>query len=110
MSLSTSPLVVAAGVPTLIPFDTRSPFVTSGMRVGTPAATTRGLVESDMEQLVAWMDEAIINHNDDTALEKIGSAVMAHTNKYPQTQSDTNTSALSWASCQTSLSRASPRW
>ena len=53
------------------------------MRVGTPAATTRGLVESDMEQLVAWMDEAIINHNDDAALEKIGSAVMAHMNKFP---------------------------
>ena len=39
----------------MVPFDTRSPFVTSGMRVGTPAVTTRGLVESDMEQLVAWM-------------------------------------------------------
>ena len=67
----------------MVPFDARSPFVTSGMRVGTPAATTRGLVESDMEQLVAWMDEAIINHNDDAALEKIGSAVMAHMNKFP---------------------------
>ena len=67
----------------MVPFDTRSPFVTSGMRVGTPAVTTRGLVESDMEQLVAWMDEAIINHNDDAALEKIGSAVMAHMNKFP---------------------------
>ena len=49
----------------MVPFDTRSPFVTSGIRVGTPAVTTRGLVESDMEQLVDWMDEAIRNHEDD---------------------------------------------
>ena len=37
----------------------RSPFVTSGMRVGTPAVTTRGLVESDMVQLVEWMDAVL---------------------------------------------------
>ena len=67
----------------MVPFDTRSPFVTSGMRVGTPAVTTRGLVESDMVQLVEWMDEAIRNHNDDAALERIGGAVMEHMNKFP---------------------------
>ena len=39
----------------MVPFDTRSPFVTSGIRVGTPAVTTRGMVESDMDQLVEWM-------------------------------------------------------
>ena len=67
----------------MVPFDTRSPFVTSGMRVGTPAVTTRGLVESDMVQLVEWMDEAIRNQNDDAALERIGGAVMEHMNKFP---------------------------
>lgn len=67
----------------MVPFDTRSPFVTSGMRVGTPAVTTRGLVESDMEDLVAWMDEAIRNCEDDTVLEKIGQEVKAKMSTYP---------------------------
>lgn len=67
----------------MVPFDTRSPFVTSGMRVGTPAVTTRGLVESDMEQLVAWMDEAIVNHEDDAVLEKIGMEVRAKMSTFP---------------------------
>ena len=67
----------------MVPFDTRSPFVTSGMRVGTPAVTTRGLVESDMEDLVAWMDEAISNYEDESVLEKIGAAVKAKMSKYP---------------------------
>ena len=68
----------------MVPFDTRSPFVTSGIRVGTPAVTTRGLVDSDMEQLVDWMDEAIRNHEDDSALERIGGAVMEHMLKFPR--------------------------
>ncbi len=67
----------------MVPFDTRSPFVTSGMRVGTPAVTTRGLVESDMEDLVAWMDEAIRNCEDDSVLEKIGKEVKAKMSTYP---------------------------
>ena len=67
----------------MVPFDTRSPFVTSGMRVGTPAVTTRGLVESDMEDLVAWMDEAIRNCEDDSVLEKIGQEVKAKMSTYP---------------------------
>jgi glycine hydroxymethyltransferase len=67
----------------MVPFDTRSPFVTSGMRVGTPAVTTRGLVESDMGQLVEWMDEAIRNHDNDAALHKIGGAVKAHLKTFP---------------------------
>lgn len=67
----------------MVPFDTRSPFVTSGIRVGTPAVTTRGLVESDMEQLVDWMDEAIRNHEDDSALERIGGVVMDYMLKFP---------------------------
>ena len=67
----------------MVPFDTRSPFVTSGMRVGTPAVTTRGLVESDMEQLVAWMDEAIMNHEDESILAKIGNEVKAKMSTFP---------------------------
>ena len=67
----------------MVPFDKRSPFVTSGMRVGTPAVTTRGLVESDMELLVAWMDEAIMHHEDETVLEKIGKEVKAKMSTFP---------------------------
>ena len=67
----------------MVPFDTKSPFVTSGMRVGTPAVTTRGLVESDMEQLVVWMDEAIQSHADDAALSRIGSEVQSFMKQYP---------------------------
>ena len=53
----------------MVPFDDRSPMVTSGMRVGTPAMTTRGLNESDMERIVVYIDEVLMNHDDD---RKIG--------------------------------------
>jgi len=65
----------------MVPFDTQSPFVTSGIRVGTPAITTRGMKESDMETIVALIDDVINNHGDDTKLEAIGqkvNALMSH--------------------------------
>ena len=43
----------------MVPFDTRSPFITSGIRVGTPAMTSRGLREADMHQIVDWMDQIL---------------------------------------------------
>ncbi len=55
----------------MVPFDDKSPFVTSGIRVGTPAVTTRGLVESHMMIVVDLIDEVINNHNDDSVLESI---------------------------------------
>ena len=67
----------------MVPFDTRSPFVTSGIRVGTPAVTTRGMVESDMEQLVAWMDEVIMNAEDEATITKVGDAVKARMSQLP---------------------------
>lgn len=48
----------------LVPFDTRSPFITSGIRLGTPAITTRGLKETDCLQVVDWIDQVISNPND----------------------------------------------
>ncbi len=55
----------------MVPFDTQSPFVTSGIRVGTPAVTTRGLVEADMQQVVKFIDQAIMNYQDEAILEQI---------------------------------------
>ncbi|MDB4094069.1 serine hydroxymethyltransferase [Flavobacteriaceae bacterium] len=65
----------------MVPFDTQSPFVTSGIRVGTPAITTRGLVESDMEMIVDLIDEVLNNHENDAKLEAISekvNAMMSH--------------------------------
>jgi glycine hydroxymethyltransferase len=59
----------------MVPFDDKSPFVTSGIRIGTPAITTRGLKENDMETVVSYIDEAIMNHDNATALEEIAEKV-----------------------------------
>ena len=61
----------------MVPFDDKSPFVTSGIRVGTPAVTTRGLQAEDMQQVVDFIDEAIQNHDNDEALAAIGERVEA---------------------------------
>lgn len=55
----------------MVPFDDKSPFVTSGIRIGTPAITTRGLVEADMQLVVDLVDEVIMNFNDSERLELI---------------------------------------
>ena len=59
----------------MVPFDDKSPFVTSGIRVGTPAVTTRGLKESDMETIVDLIDEVLQNYTDEAKLEAIGDKV-----------------------------------
>ncbi|MDX5326226.1 MAG: serine hydroxymethyltransferase [Bacteroidota bacterium] len=59
----------------MVPFDDKSPFVTSGIRVGTAAITTRGLVEADMEIVVEWIDQAINHHDDDQKLSNIAAEV-----------------------------------
>ncbi|NMH28891.1 serine hydroxymethyltransferase [Flavobacterium silvaticum] len=59
----------------MVPFDDKSPFVTSGIRIGTPAITTRGLVESDMETVVDLIDRVLMNINDDAIIEEIGEEV-----------------------------------
>ncbi len=59
----------------MVPFDTESPFVTSGIRVGTPAITTRGLKETDMAYVVDLIDEVINNHTNETVLEGVAQKV-----------------------------------
>jgi len=59
----------------MVPFDDKSPFITSGIRVGTAAVTTRGLVEQDMISIVDYIDKAILNKDDEEALNEIASSV-----------------------------------
>ncbi|MEZ4794994.1 MAG: serine hydroxymethyltransferase [Flavobacteriaceae bacterium] len=59
----------------MVPFDDQSPFITSGIRVGTAAVTTRGLMETDMVHVVDFMDEVIQNHQNETVLEAIAGKV-----------------------------------
>lgn len=59
----------------MVPFDDKSPFVTSGIRVGTAAITTRGLVEADMETIVDLMDRVIQDHTNEELLEQIADEV-----------------------------------
>lgn len=55
----------------MVPFDDKSAFITSGIRLGTPAITTRGMKEADMQQIVEWIDKALMNHEDETILAQI---------------------------------------
>ena len=59
----------------MVPFDDKSPFVTSGIRVGTPAITTRGMVENDMEAIVDLIDRVLSNAANDELLEEIADEV-----------------------------------
>jgi glycine hydroxymethyltransferase len=59
----------------MVPFDDKSPFVTSGIRVGTAAITTRGLVEEDMETIVALIDKVLSDHTNEDIIEEVAEEV-----------------------------------
>ena len=59
----------------MVPFDDKSPFVTSGIRVGTAAITTRGLVEEDMETIVALIDKVLSDHTNEDVIEEVANEV-----------------------------------
>ncbi|WP_163398765.1 serine hydroxymethyltransferase [Flavobacterium fluviatile] len=59
----------------MVPFDDKSPFVTSGIRVGTAAITTRGLVEKDMETIVALIDKVLTDHTNEALIEEVANEV-----------------------------------
>jgi glycine hydroxymethyltransferase len=67
----------------MVPFDDKSPFVTSGIRIGTPAVTTRGMKEADMEQIVEWIDQLLQHPDDETGIAKIRKAVNDYMTKFP---------------------------
>ncbi len=59
----------------MVPFDDKSPFVTSGIRIGTAAVTTRGLVEGDMHEIANFIDKAIQHHDNDEVLQNVAASV-----------------------------------
>ncbi|MDD4294832.1 MAG: serine hydroxymethyltransferase [Candidatus Omnitrophica bacterium] len=67
----------------LIPYDTKSAFITSGIRIGTPAITARGMKEPEMKQIAELIDSAVEFKNDNSKLAEIKTKVLALTEKFP---------------------------
>jgi glycine hydroxymethyltransferase len=66
-----------------IPFDTQSPFKAGGVRLGTPAVTTRGMKEAEMRQIASFIDEVLTSKGDATVTESVKAKVAALTAKFP---------------------------
>ena len=66
-----------------VPFETRSPFVTSGIRLGTPALTTRGMQEKDMVKVGQWIDAVLKNLNNETRILEISKEVNNFARDFP---------------------------
>jgi len=66
-----------------VPFETRSPFVTSGIRLGTPAITTRGMKETDMVKIAELIDRALMNHDQETIINEIKQEVNTWMKQFP---------------------------
>jgi glycine hydroxymethyltransferase len=67
----------------MVPFDDKSPFVTSGIRIGTPAVTTRGMKESDMVKIVEWIDRLIMAPDDEIIIAAVRSEVTVFAKTFP---------------------------
>jgi glycine hydroxymethyltransferase len=70
----------------MIPFDPEKPFVTSGVRIGTPAVTTRGMKEAEMTKIAAWIERTVDVKNDEAALKQIAAEVKEFTRSFPLPQ------------------------
>jgi glycine hydroxymethyltransferase len=66
-----------------VPFDDKSPFVTSGIRIGVPAITTRGMQEKDMETVVELVDRVLMNINDDNLIKAVNEEVKEWMRQFP---------------------------
>jgi len=67
----------------LIPFDPAPPMIASGIRIGTPAVTTRGMKEKEMEEIARWIEEAIMHRDDEKTLAKVREDVAQLTKRFP---------------------------
>jgi glycine hydroxymethyltransferase len=66
-----------------IPYDTNPPLKPSGIRIGTPALTTRGMKEPEMSQIALWIGKALENRGDDAVLARIRGEVLEMANRFP---------------------------
>jgi glycine hydroxymethyltransferase len=66
-----------------VPFDPRPPFDPSGIRLGTPALTTRGMKEKEMVQVAEWIDQALASHTSDKKLETIRKQIKEFARSFP---------------------------
>jgi glycine hydroxymethyltransferase len=66
-----------------VPFETRSPFVTSGIRIGTPALTTRGMGAAEMKKVAGWITQAVAARNNESALADLAKKIEKFTRDYP---------------------------
>ncbi len=67
----------------MIPYDQQSPFQTSGIRIGTPALTTRGMKEAEMREIAALIDRVILHLHDDKVLDEVRAGVRELTGRFP---------------------------
>lgn len=67
----------------MVPFDDKSPFITSGMRIGTPAVTTRGMKEKDMVKIVSLIDDVLMNMDNEMKIAAVKKEVNKWMKKYP---------------------------
>jgi glycine hydroxymethyltransferase len=67
----------------MVPYDDKSPFVTSGIRLGTPAATSRGMKEKDMEQIAIWIDKLISDVENETLVNNVKNEVNEYMKTFP---------------------------
>jgi glycine hydroxymethyltransferase len=66
-----------------VPFDPRKPFDPSGLRIGTPAVTSRGMGRDEMLKLAGWIDQVVASHTDEAVIKKVAGEVRALCDKFP---------------------------
>ena len=71
-----------------IPFEKRSPFITSGLRIGTPAVTTRGMGEKEMKQIAKWIGEILKDIRDEKTIAKVRGEVKKLCDQFPLCSTD----------------------
>ena len=72
----------------MVPFDDKSPFITSGIRIGSAAITTRGMKEENMDQVVQYIDDVLMNIDNETRISEIGKQVIDFAQEFPLYQEE----------------------